>query len=605
MASGTKTIAELLVKIGVDSKEAEDATKKLGSKFDALKSKTAVLSGGLKKAGKAFAIFGAAASAAAFGVFKFVDSVTKAGDDIGKEAKKIGAGTTELQRLRFAADRSGASAKSMSLAIKNSAKQLEDAKNGGAKLFRDALTEIGVELEEVQGLTAEERLVLFADRLADVGDEGKKTALAMNLFGARAGPELLPLLKEGGAGIRALGDEAEALGLVMDEEGVAASERFQDRLTDLQAVLTGVKNEIGVALIPVVEDAINKIRDWVQQNKKFIAQKLPSVVEKITKAFKSFLDVALKAADGVGFIFENFDKLFALFVGAKVAQGFLAISAGFKAMGIAASGALGPIGLIAGALIALIPIAIEVGNKIGEALAGESGLVETGKRQRAPKFLTQELGVDAGKASDLEKAIRRDQRQLESGKLGSNFAKSEAKRRIAESRRKLNDLKSKAAIRNKRQEEQREFEAEQDRLRETDPDFIEGPSLEGAPEALVSSIKKAEKKRLRGAFKKGSGAGKSKTRTPITSPTSVSEFFKAAAAGDLGPIAARTPSVKDIEPTVAVDITNNNFKFEISQDIKGQTDPARIGQEAAAAIKKEFEVRLSAAGQQLASSLVR
>ena len=604
MASGTKTIAELLVKIGVDSKDAEEATKKLGSKFDALKSKTSVLSGGLKKAGKAFAIFGAAASAAAFGVFKFVDSVTKAGDDIGKEAKKIGAGTTELQRLRFAADRSGASAKSMSLAIKNSAKQLEDAKNGGAKLFRDALTEIGVELEEVQGLTAEERLVLFADRLADVGDEGKKTALAMNLFGARAGPELLPLLKEGGAGIRALGDEAEALGLVMDEEGVAASERFQDRLTDLQAVLTGVKNEIGVALIPVVEDAINKIRDWVQQNKKFIAQKLPRVVEKITKAFKSFLDVALKAADGVGFIFENFDKLFALFVGAKVAQGFLAISAGFKAMGLAAAGALGPIGLIAGALIALIPIAIEVGNKIGAALAGESGLVETTKRSKAPGFLS-ELGPDAGKAADLESAIRRDQRQLESGKLGSNFAKSEAKRRIAESRRKLNDLKSKAAIRNKRQEEQREFEAEQEELRLTDPDFIAGPSLEGAPEALVSSIKKAEKKRLRGAFKKGSGSGKSKTRTPITSPTSVSEFFKAAAAGDLGPIAARTPSVKDIEPTVAVDITNNNFAFDVTQVIRSNAEPGEVAKEAAAAIKKEFEVRLSAAGQQLATSLVR
>jgi hypothetical protein len=603
MASGTKTIAELLVKIGVDSKDAEDATKKLGSKFDALKSKTAVLSGGLKKAGKAFAIFGAAASAAAFGVFKFVDSVTKAGDDIGKEAKKIGAGTTELQRLRFAADRSGASAKSMSLAIKNSAKQLEDAKNGGAKLFRDALTEIGVELEEVQGLTAEERLVLFADRLADVGDEGKKTALAMNLFGARAGPELLPLLKEGGAGIRALGDEAEALGLVMDEEGVAASERFQDRLTDLQAVLTGVKNEIGVALIPVVEDAINKIRDWVQQNKKFIAQKLPSVVEKITKAFKSFLDVALKAADGVGFIFENFDKLFALFVGAKVAQGFLAISTGFKAMGIAASGALGPIGLIAGALIALIPIAIEVGNKIGAALAGESGLVETNKRSKGPGFLS-ELGPDAGKAAELNKAIRDDQRFLE-GRKFSFSQKKQAERRIAANRGKLNKLKAAATARNREREDQRKFEVEQDRLRATDPDFIEGPSLEGAPEALVKSIEKAEKKRLRGAFNKGRGAGKSKTRTPITSPTSVSEFFKAAAAGDLGPIAARTPSVKDIEPTVAVDITNNNFKFEISQDIKGQTDPARIGQEAAAAIKKEFEVRLSAAGQQLATSLVR
>ena len=34
MASGTKTIAELLVKIGVDSKEAEKAIRNLGDKFD-------------------------------------------------------------------------------------------------------------------------------------------------------------------------------------------------------------------------------------------------------------------------------------------------------------------------------------------------------------------------------------------------------------------------------------------------------------------------------------------------------------------------------------------------------------------------------------------
>jgi hypothetical protein len=272
-------------------------------------------------------------------------------------------------------------------------------------------------------------------------------------------------------------------------------------------------------------------------------------------------------------------------------------------MGIAASGALGPIGLIAGALIALIPIAIEVGNKIGAALAGESGLVETNKRSKGPGFLS-ELGPDAGKAAELNKAIRDDQRFLE-GRKFSFSQKKQAERRIAANRGKLNKLKAAATARNKEREDQRKFEVEQDRLRATDPDFIEGPSLEGAPEALVKSIEKAEKKRLRGAFNKGRGAGKSKTRTPITSPTSVSEFFKAAAAGDLGPIAARTPSVKDIEPTVAVDITNNNFKFEISQDIKGQTDPARIGQEAAAAIKKEFEVRLSAAGQQLATSLVR
>jgi hypothetical protein len=589
MASGTKTIAELLVKIGVDSKEAETATKKIGSKFDALKSKTSALSGGLKKAGKAFAIFGAAASAAAFGVFKFVDSVTKAGDNIGKEAKKIGVGTTELQRLRFAADRSGASAKSMSLAIKNSAKQLEDAKNGGAKLFRDALTEIGVELEDLNGLTAEDRLSLFADRLAGVADEGKKTALAMNLFGARAGPELLPLLKEGGAGIRALGDEAEALGLVMDEKGVAASENFQDRLTDLKGVLTGVKNEIGIALIPVVEDAINQFKDWIQENKKLIAQKLPAIVKGITRAFKSFIPIAKKLAEGLGFVINNFDKLFAFFVGAKVAQGFLAISAGFKTMGIAAAGALGPIGLIAGALIALIPLAMEAGDAVGGALAGASGNNDTKKRGKT-KFLSDRFAdpETAAAAAKIEKDISTREALIAKNQAGPgafrfNKSNMNQRRQILASRAELKKLENSKANQ----------EAFKTRESDAAPLDIVGPSLEE-----FEASKKKKKKPPR-------GPRKPKTKKPITSPTTVSEFFKAAAAGDLGPIAARTPSVKDIEPTVAVDITNNNFKFEISQNIKGQTDPARIGQEAAAAIKKEFEVRLSAAGQQLATSLVR
>ena len=585
MASGTKTIAELLVKIGVDSKEAETATKKIGSKFDALKSKTSALSGGLKKAGKAFAIFGAAASAAAFGVFKFVDSVTKAGDNIGKEAKKIGVGTTELQRLRFAADRSGASAKSMSLAIKNSAKQLEDAKNGGAKLFRDALTEIGVELEDLNGLTAEDRLSLFADRLAGVADEGKKTALAMNLFGARAGPELLPLLKEGGAGIRALGDEAEALGLVMDEKGVVASENFQDRLTDLKGVLTGVKNEIGIALIPVVEDAINQFKDWIQENKKLIAQKLPAIVKGITRAFKSFIPIAKKLAEGLGFVINNFDKLFAFFVGAKVAQGFLAISVGFKTMGFAAAGALGPIGLIAGALIALIPLAMEA----GDAVRGATGNNDTKKRGKT-KFLSDRFAdpKTATAAAKLENEISSRESLIATNQAGAvpslyNKANKKLRRQINLRRTKLKQLENSKANQ----------EGLKTRASDAAPLDIVGPSLEE-----FEASKKKKKKPPR-------GPRKPKTKKPITSPTTVSEFFKAAAAGDLGPIAARTPSVKDIEPTVAVDITNNNFKFEISQNIKGQTDPARIGQEAAAAIKKEFEVRLSAAGQQLATSLVR
>ena len=70
-------------------------------------------------------------------------------------------------------------------------------------------------------------------------------------------------------------------------------------------------------------------------------------------------------------------------------------------------------------------------------------------------------------------------------------------------------------------------------------------------------------------------------------------------------MAASTPSTKDIEPTVAIDITNNNYSFDVNQVIRSNAEPGQIAKEAAEAIKKEFNVRLAVAGQQLQPNLVR
>ena len=65
------------------------------------------------------------------------------------------------------------------------------------------------------------------------------------------------------------------------------------------------------------------------------------------------------------------------------------------------------------------------------------------------------------------------------------------------------------------------------------------------------------------------------------------------------------PSTKEIEPTVAVDITNNNYAFDVTQVIRSNAEPGEVAREAAEAIKKEFDLRLSVAGQQLQPNLVR
>ena len=127
------------------------------------------------------------------------------------------------------------------------------------------------------------------------------------------------------------------------------------------------------------------------------------------------------------------------------------------------------------------------------------------------------------------------------------------------------------------------------------PKFTAGKSLKEARKAA-------------GLDRTGGGRGKKdpEAKAPkVTSPTTLSEFFGAAGRGELGPIAARTPSTKDIEPTVAIDITNNNFKFDVKQTITGTTSAADTAKEVAKAIRVEFQSRLSSAGQQLATNVVR
>ena len=503
MASGTKTIAELLVKIGVDSKEAEKAIRNLGDKFDEAEKDTKRLSKSLGKLSDITkkAIVGIGATITALGV-----GVLKTGASFEKLEAQLKTATGSADGAREAMSFVREFAKNTPFQVEQITGAFIKLKNLGLEPSERALTSygdtasaMGKDLDQLIEAVADattgefERLKEFGIKTKSEGDRVSFTFRGVTTTVGKNAKEIQEFLIGLGETILA-GAMSEQMGtlngVISNAQDALASfflevanlgplEEFKGLIRDIQEAAGDKSGGLAKTLAKILTDAIRKIRSLIAGG---------------------FVDSLQAAADAFALIATNVDKLFSLFVGAKVAQGFLAISAGFKTMGIAAAGALGPIGLVAGALIALIPIAIDVGNKIGAALAGESGLVETGKRQRTPKFLASELGPDAGKAADLEKAIRRDQRQLESGSLRSTFAKNEAKRRIAESRGKLNKLRSQAAARNKRQEEQRQFEAEQNRLRATDPDFIEGPTLEGAPEALVKSIEKAEKRRLRGAF---------------------------------------------------------------------------------------------------------
>ena len=76
--------------------------------------------------------------------------------------------------------------------------------------------------EDLKNLSPEQQFQTLANALAGVENASEKAALAQKVFG-KAGTELLPLFAEGEAGMAALREQAQSLGIVMSTEAAAGA----------------------------------------------------------------------------------------------------------------------------------------------------------------------------------------------------------------------------------------------------------------------------------------------------------------------------------------------------------------------------------------------
>lgn len=130
-------------------------------------------------------------------------------------------------------------------------------------------------------------------------DGAAKTAAAMDLFG-RSGTALIPLLNKGSAGIAQLRDEAEKLGIVIDERGVKRAEQFRAASAKLHGTLVGLKNQAISALLPSITELVERVSAWVAANRELIQSLISGVVEALMyvgKALAIFVEAVGYAID--------------------------------------------------------------------------------------------------------------------------------------------------------------------------------------------------------------------------------------------------------------------------------------------------------------------
>lgn len=86
-----------------------------------------------------------------------------------------------------------------------------------------------------------------------IEDPVKRAAFATDKFG-KAGLEMQKMLEVAPEQLRAMGAEVESTGLLMTKEGVEAAKKYRVQLDQLSDSWTGIKNQIGMAVVPALGD---------------------------------------------------------------------------------------------------------------------------------------------------------------------------------------------------------------------------------------------------------------------------------------------------------------------------------------------------------------
>lgn len=259
---------DLKVNIIGDASKLTNAMGKAGSQVDKFAEK-------IGKIGKTMTVVGGAVTAA-FGAI--IMKTTQLGDTYDKMSKRTNISVEALSALGYAAKISGADLDTVEKSLRYLARGMNDASQGIGEA-KEAFEELNISVTDTKGNLRPTMDVLkeAATKLAKMTDETKQVALATDIFGARYGTQLLPMLKEGGAGIEALMNKAKELGIVMSTEAASKAAEFNDRLTDLKESIGGMGRSIGEILIPPLikfsEKAIKIIKEikaWADAHKPLV-----------------------------------------------------------------------------------------------------------------------------------------------------------------------------------------------------------------------------------------------------------------------------------------------------------------------------------------------
>ena len=182
-------------------------------------------------------------------------------DKTSKLASRLGMTYSELSGLAHAGALAGVGLDTIGTAATKLDVAMVAAANGSATA-NAKFERLGLSVADLGNMNAEERFQAIAQAISQLPNEAERAAAAVSLFG-RSGAGMLPMFKDGAAGLAAAREEAERFGTALTNAQGTDIENMNDAFTRAQAAISGVVQQLVAYLAPAVDAITTAFSDMI------------------------------------------------------------------------------------------------------------------------------------------------------------------------------------------------------------------------------------------------------------------------------------------------------------------------------------------------------
>ena len=418
--SGADVNSESFKKLNVELEKTSTQTLKLQQsleqinklKLDRPINEIKKFSDNLGNAAKKTAILSATAVGAIASIYKLGTSTASAGAELQDYSDRLGISAEELQRWNYIAMQSGLETEQLTKSMSKARDAIGTALTGGSNTATTALQALLGDLSKLPQDTSQGFQVII-NALANVKDSTLQAYYANEIFGEKLATDLIPLINQGAGTIAKFNNEFEQIGYLSNEQ-VQSLADFDDQMNIVNSRLALAKNELGIALLPLVEKfteiltdvvvpAVKNLAYWFNNLSEpmqniitgglmligvlspmfLIMSKIVGVIPSLIKMFNALRSASIKTYLGIaaiggalGLVFDLIGNWGELTTLGKVLRS-LALTALVAAAAMTVFHASWSVGLAVGAITAAVVAGIAAINSAGKSIGIDTNFTNT------------------------------------------------------------------------------------------------------------------------------------------------------------------------------------------------------------------------------------